>query len=420
MTQPPAAGWHPPVGMTLDQVDRALADWRTRLQRIDDNLMALETSPVCMLLEQAQEGGLEGATRARVAPALAAMRELFARRGLLDEVLAKASEIRRGLNRIWPGDGLKDIEQLLRGPSITLPPVETPLARRGLLDAAQTTSAIAPDQLVTAMVASFEEARDAVAAVDQAWNQLTPEVTRAAAEADRLQALAHTLGHDATTPLAAVRAQIDAVRVRIARDPLGATDALTQGVASRLEGLGAQLGALQARHDQAETDMARAHVVLAEIRTTHERAVAADRRCAGEIEEAPQTPPRPAPVDVGRLTGLAQWLTTLDTTLAQGRWPAAGVGVTRWLTAAQQILADEQAAEQAGCALLDRREELLGRLLARRQQALALAARGRALDPELETLGRRAESLLRAVPTPLARAAALVSDYEERLRATTG
>jgi len=118
------------VTLTTDEVDRALADWQVRLRRIDDNLVALETNPTCMLLEQAADRGLDGATRARVAPALAAMRELFAQRGLLDDVLERATTIRKGLNRLWPTDALRDIERLLSGPSITLPPVETPLARR--------------------------------------------------------------------------------------------------------------------------------------------------------------------------------------------------------------------------------------------------------------------------------------------------
>lgn len=84
--------------------------------------------------------------------------------------------------------------------------------------------------------------------------------------------------------------------------------------------------------------------------------------------------------------------------------------------AAEALLTELHAAERASSALLDQRDELLGRLLARRQQALILAARGRRLDPDAELLADRAEALLREVPTPLAEATALMADYEDHLR----
>ena len=398
--------------MNLAEVDRALADWKARLQRIDENLVALETDPVCELLEQAQAGGLDGATRARVSPALAAMRELFGQRGLLDDVLERAAKLRAGIGRIFGGEGLKDIEALLRGPSIALPPVETPLARRGLLDAAETTSSISPEQLLAAMVVAFEQARDAVAAVDAAWRRLTPAVDRARAEADRLEALATGLHTPvAAAPLAAVRAQLGAAQAQIARDPLGAAMTITDDVTARLSQLAQQLDGLAAQRAQVDADRRRAHDLLAALRDTHSRAVAAHARCDREIEATP----RPSPIDEGRIEGLAQWLATLDSTVS-GDWAAAGIGLTRWLASGQEALAEEEQAEQASAALPDKRDELAGRLAARRQQAKTLAARGRVLDTDLEPLAERAAELLRRNPCPLGEAEHLVSEYEAGLR----
>jgi len=81
-------------------------------------------------LEQSRDGGLDGLTRDRVLPALDAMRELFARRGLLYDMVDQATRLRAGLNRRRPGDTLGEIDRLLSGPSIVLPPVDTPLGRR--------------------------------------------------------------------------------------------------------------------------------------------------------------------------------------------------------------------------------------------------------------------------------------------------
>src|SRR5262245_54152630 len=128
--------------MTLDDIDRALADWQERLARVDENLIALDGEPTCELLEKSE---LEGVTKERVTPALAAMRELFAQRTALNNVLDRARALRASTPRHWPSArGLAEIEQLLRGPSIKLPPVRTPLAQRGLLTAAQREDAICP------------------------------------------------------------------------------------------------------------------------------------------------------------------------------------------------------------------------------------------------------------------------------------
>src|SRR5262245_21020125 len=181
--------------MTIEEVDQALAEWRSRLRRIDENLVALQLDPVHARLEQRRDGGLDGLTRDRVLPALTAMQELFARRGLLYDVGGRAATLRAGLNRWRPAETRREIERLLRGPSIVVPAGETPLGRRGLLDTSETS--VTPDQLLNAMIASYEQARDAVAAVDRAWQQLDPECRRAGAEVDRLQAIASGLGEDA-------------------------------------------------------------------------------------------------------------------------------------------------------------------------------------------------------------------------------
>jgi hypothetical protein len=340
------------------------------------------------------------------------MRELFARRGVLYDTVAQAAALRAKLNPRRPNEALAEIERLLRGPSIVLPPVETPLARRSLLGGAETS--ITPDQLLGAMVQSYEQARDAVAAVDEAWRELDPECQRAAVEADRLEDLANGLGEDATAELAAVRAQLAEVQASVAGDPLGASRSLTAGVFTRLVRAGARLADLRRRRDEVGADLERARALLAEVRAAPERVADAAERCAREVV---RDDAGPAPPDPGRIEGLAEWLATLERTTDAGRWAAAEVGVTRWLAAAREVLAAAEAAEGASAAAVERRDELLGRLLARRQQAKVRAARGGPpLDAALEQVAVRAERLLRQVPAPLAEASRLVAEYEARLR----
>jgi len=402
--------------VTLDEIDRALADWKARRQRIDDNLMALETDPACMLLEQASAAGttvgLDGITRDRVVPALAAMRELFAQRTLLDGVIEKATSLRAGINRLWPGDGPKEIDRLLHGASIALPPVETPLARRGLLDAAETTTAISPDQLLAAMTAAFDAARDAVASVSQAWDRLTPAITATEADAAKLADLAADLGDDATAELASVRAEIDAVRTRVARDPLGASDALTRDVAARITALSARLESLATTRATVEADRQRAARLLADIRSTHAAAVDAAARASAEITGGP----RAEPVAEDRIAGLAEWFATLDATVTARRWEAASVGLDRWTAAATPLLAEDTAARDAALGGLAHRDELVGRLAARRQQAKTLAARGHALPASIDSLAEQAAAALAARPCAIDECDRLVAQFERALR----
>jgi hypothetical protein len=336
------------------------------------------------------------------------MRELFARRGLLYDMLAQATALRARLNPRRPAEALRDIERLLHGASIALPPTETPLGRRSLLGTSE--ASVAPDQLLNAMVASYELARDAVAAVDQAWRRLDPECRRAAAEVERLQDLAAGLGEDATADLSLVRDRLSAVEASVSRDPLGASKSLTDEVFERLGQAERRLEELRRKRDQVGSDLERARALLAEARAAPDRVLAALERCEREVI---RDDPAPEALDFGRIEGLAGWLTTLERTAEAGRWPAAEVGLTRWQAAAQSLLADVAAAERASREPLDRRDELLGRLLARRQQARVRAARGgRPLGAALEALGLRAERLLRQVPAPLTEAARLVAEYE--------
>jgi hypothetical protein len=83
--------------VTLDEIDKELADWKTKLQLASDNLLAL--TQLITYERLAGEAGwprvqLTGATEARVVPALAAMRELWSHYSLLTDLVTRATELR--------------------------------------------------------------------------------------------------------------------------------------------------------------------------------------------------------------------------------------------------------------------------------------------------------------------------------------
>lgn len=346
--------------MTLDDIDRLLGDWQARRQRIDDDVVALETDPVYTVLEQAQ--GLEGLTRERVGPALAAMTELFAMRSTFDDVLGRALGLRARVHRMWLGRRLRELEAVLAGPP-------------------------AGEQLLDAMARACEMARAAAAAVGAAWDQTRPALDRARADAHRHAAAATELG----VLLPALEADIDAVEALLARDPLGATEALA-AVTARIAALAGQLDAARTRRQQADA-------ALADVRAAHADAQAAAALAAG------LTPPTAVaePVSDAQIAALASGAT--DDPRFEG-----------WLEAARRLAVEERATAQALRAVVDRREALRGRLEARREQVRVLRGRGLAVPAIADRQLDEAAHLLAVHPCVLAEAEAAIVALETTVR----
>ncbi|GAC1538367.1 MAG: hypothetical protein NVS3B12_23410 [Acidimicrobiales bacterium] len=200
----------------LEEVDRQLAEWATTMTRIDENLVDLDADPVYSLLEKAGPDGLVGVTKARVGPAITEMQDLFGQRGLLDDVLGRAREIRATVTKFRHGRRLLDVDALLHGPSIQLRPLTVPVTGRGLLDVEETARAVTPAQLLASMTAAFDRVRAVVAEVTAAWDRLGPRL-------DAAERLIEGLEPGARRGRAA--SALDAARRTLRTDPLGGPEA---------------------------------------------------------------------------------------------------------------------------------------------------------------------------------------------------
>ncbi|GAC1383470.1 MAG: hypothetical protein NVSMB4_11430 [Acidimicrobiales bacterium] len=201
----------------LEEVDHQLAEWATTMTRIDENLVDLDADPVYSLLEKAGPDGLAGVSKARVGPAITEMQELFGHRGLLDDVIGRARDIRATVTKFRHGRRLIEVDALLHGPSIQLPPLTKPVTGRGLLEVEETPRAVTPAALLASMTAAFDRVRAVVAEVTAAWDRL-------GARLDAAERLIGGLEPGARRD-AAARALDDARRA-LRTDPLG--DAETQ------------------------------------------------------------------------------------------------------------------------------------------------------------------------------------------------
>jgi len=403
--------------LTWADIDHALASWQSLLQVVDDNLRELDEHPtLCKLEGRPGEPAvpLEGATAARVEPALHALREVWIHRSQLSEVIEQATELRRSVRPWSETRQAGAIDELLYGPSIVLRGQSVPLALRTLVGSAHQQHALTPTALIEGMQRAFADARDAVLAVDAAWNQLYPSLTATVHAVDALRNRAGSLGLSLDAECCELGAAADALRQRVDRDPLGALHTSTTDLEPRLDRLRGQIEAFEQTRASVLADLTRADGMLDELRAKNVAIVEAQRRCVAEIRTNLDLRP---PLDVGRIAGLESWLITLLDTAQAGRWTAARAGLDRWLAAAHEYLDSVNETLAASSAPLVRRDELAGLLRARRAQAEDLARRGRYLSSEAEQAYRRAVDSLAERPCRLAEIEISVAAYDAAVAA---
>lgn len=399
--------------MNLEQIDQLLADWKTKIDLVSQNLIDLHGLPSYQRLAGVSgfpKIKLTGVTQARVTPALEAMSNLFQHFDLLVTTLSQAVERRKQVPRFLGSEQkIREIEDILTGASIQLAVVQIPLAQRGLLSAATSAKAIAPNDLLAAMTNAFEVARDAVLAVDEAWLRLDATLADAEAEIISLQNLADSLGQDASNELAIARQKIATLRTSLESDPLGVSGDFEREIKTPIARVKATLNQLVQQQKQIRDNLETAHQLLKHLVELNRQAA----ECFAESKEkVVDHSMLKTPLAWEQIEALSQWLKRLETKFTQGFLTPVRVGLENWTAKVKQYIAAEERAYTANRAPLDTRQELRGRLDALKAKALA---RGLAEDAMLTELAQNAKQLLYTRPTPLAKAAELVSQYEKCL-----
>lgn len=401
------------AGVNLEQIDQLLADWKNKLDLISQNLIDLHGLPTYQRLAGVSgfpKAELTGVTKARVTPALEAMNTLFQHFDLLVATINKAFELRKQLPRFLASEQkIEQIEQILTGASVQLAVVQIPLAQRGLLSAATTANAIAPDDLLAAMTSAFQSAKDVVVAVDDAWTHLEPSLVNVETEIISLQRLADSLGQGSFNELLAASEQLASLRYRVESDPLGVSADFDREIQPLVTQVRGSLEHWVNQQNQIRDNLESAHKLLKQLVELNRQAA----ECFAESKEKVvdhstlQTPLAQEQIDA-----LSQWLTRLEAKFAERLVTPVRVGLDNWTARAKEYIAAEERAWNANKAPVETRQELRGRLDALKAKALA---RGLAEDAILYELAENAKRLLYTRPTPLDKAAQLVSQYEKRL-----
>ncbi len=397
--------------MTVE-IDQLIADWKNKVNVAGQNLLELQELPAYQRLCGSPgfpPAQLTGMTAARVTPALKAMNDLFQHFDLLVQTIDKAIKLRRQLPRFLSTQKIAEIKQLLTGASIALPGVQTPLGQRELLTGAEMANKITPAQLLQVMQNAFFVARDAVVAVDDAWANLDVMLVDAETEIFQMQNLAASLNQDSVSELIRAASALASLRQSIEQDPLGTSAVFQQQVQPMLAKVKATLDQAIKQHNQIGEKLASAHHLLQQLKEIHLKAIAAFAECQDKVlDHSILLPPLPEE----QIQALRQWLMKLETKLAEGLVNPIMVGLDNWTIKAREYIASEQQAYAVNNAPLQTRRELRGRLDALQAKALA---RRLVEDPILTELALQAKQLLYTRPTPLNKAAELISQYEKRL-----
>ena len=392
--------------MTLEEIDQLLAEWKNKVQLVGENLLDLQQLPTYQRLcgtPGYPKLELTGITALRVLPVLAAMDEMFQHFDLLAETIKQATNLRSSIVPFFGADQkIAEIDELLSG-SIQLSVGEIPLAEKGLLSGSQKVKTIAPAHLLQQMTNTFGVIRDVIISVDTAWTHLESQIEESQAQIRYLEAQSASLGlnlsilNDVHTAIAHIQQQIE-------QDPLSANIDFAQQIQQPLARLKKDL--LQAV--KAREKLALASDLLQQLQKFHTQTAATLRETQEKVSECNLLPALPSEA----IAALSQWLTKLETKLAEGLVSPVMIGLDNWIVKAREYIGSEKQASEVNSAFLHTRLELRGRLDAFTAKALA---RGMVEDSSLTEIAMQAKQLLYTRPTPLNQAAELVSRYEKRL-----
>lgn len=391
--------------MSRDEIDRRLERLRGERERITQVLFELEAHQGFQLLKGTRLTGATERAWTEISGRMATLWKLFDAYG---KVLGEAEELRARHNR--PGQvQLAELTRLLTGTSVELVSEEIPLEERTLLG--PTGEWLSLDGVVERMTPLYEEVAGRVAAVDEVWSALLTRLGQVEDTARAVESLHAALGVR-EPEFDRVAESLAAVREAARADPLSLVSS-GRADTSRIDEAGRELATLRGRLEDAvrirdeHDERARGiEATIGLVETAEHEAAEAQDRVLAKIA-SPALPALPA-----FSAALRDRLAALAGLRGEGRWIELATRAGELERAAATAL--EQARETTGLiiGLLDRREELRGRLDAYKAKAGRL---GLAEDTALTELHRQAHDLLWTSPCDLRRATVALADYQRAI-----
>jgi DNA repair exonuclease SbcCD ATPase subunit len=391
-------------GLGREAADRALERLSAESDRIAEGLLAMDSHPGHQLLRGSALTGLTERRWAETSTAMATLWEQFdAYRTLLDQ--AKAVRARRAR----PGqEELAELTELLTGKVVELNQQQVPIEKRGLTGPALIVDKITLAELVTRMKDGYAKVTEVLAEADRAWSATLTRLDSLDRALQPLAAQAESVDPGQLSKVDEIRQRLTETRTRAVTDPLaiGPDDPLA-GIQTELTEIAARLAELAATRDSVDSRLERLNAAIADIDTT----LAQARTVETTVHEKVASPGLTAIPDL--TTPLRARIDGLTPLRQAGNWFSLSgelSAVDREVAAAR----DQAAATlRARTGLLDRRQELRGRLDAYRAKAERL---GLAENLDLAALHKQAYDLLYTRPTDLAAGTRAVNQYQQAVR----
>ena len=407
----PQYGTNPPVPLTRENVDDELARLEADAGRVSDALVELTEYNSYKLLESAPLSGATAQRWQRMSTKIAALWDDFT---AYQDVLNRAKEIRGRRIKPRPED-LAAITRLVRGDSITLSTKSVALSERTLLGPSTISETATLAQTLGRMNTEYQLAADFIAQTEEAWNRLFAAADPVQARLKQLGETARGIGdRSVNTAVAGLIDSYSALRREIFADPLGL---VVQGSTfnGRLAEIERQIGVVaEAASHQADlrADYDRGTEHLRQLVERVDEVEAAQRQVAQTVRDKILLENLPA--FTTQAPALRARLGALDALRAQGQWGRLTSEAAILADALDAALAAATKVEQLMSGLLERREELRGRLQAYRVRA---ARKGAAESQPLEAYYQTARELLWTKPCDLAAATRALSVYQKAVLA---
>jgi hypothetical protein len=391
--------------MSRDEIDRRLERLKGEREQITQVLLELEAHQGYQLLKGTR---LTGATERRwvdINGRMATLWKLFDAHG---KVLGEAQELRARHTK--PGQvQLAELTRLLTGTSVELSSGEIPLEERTLLG--PTGEWLTLEAVVRRMTPLYEETAGMVASTDEIWSALLTRLGEVEEIARAVEALHGSLAIR-EPDFDRIAGLLAAVGDTARSDPLSLSSG-GRADTSRIDEIGRDLAALRGRLEDAvrirdEHDgRARGVAAAIELVETAEYEAAQARETVLAKIASPSLPDLPA-----LSASLRDRLAALEGLRRDGRWLELATRAAELERTVATAL--DQARETKGLitGLLDRREELRGRLDAYKAKAGRL---GLAEDTALTELHQRAYDLLWTSPCDLRGATVTLADYQRAI-----
>jgi hypothetical protein len=391
--------------MSREEIDRRLERLKGERERITQVLLELEAHQGYQMLKGTR---LTGATERRwvdINGRMATLWKLFDAHG---KVLGEAQELRA--RHAKPGQAqLAELTRLLTGTSVELVSGEIPLEERTLLG--PTGEWLTLEGVVKRMTPMYEETAGMVASVDEVWSALLTRLGEVEEAARAVEALHGSLAVR-EPDFDRVARLLAGVGEAARSDPLSLSSG-GQADTSRIDEIGRDLAALRGRLEDA-VRIRDGHDERARgIEATIELVGATEHEAAQARETVLAKIASPALPDLSPLSAsLRDRLAALEGLRREGRWLELATRAAELERATTTAL--DQARETTGLitGLLDRREELRGRLDAYKAKAGRL---GLAEDTALTELHQRTHDLLWTSPCDLRRATVALADYQRAI-----